>query len=136
MSGKTLLDHFSALDDPRQAWKVIYPLPEILLIVLCGVMAGADDFAEIERWATRKLGFLRALLPFARGVPSHDTLNDVMNALPANLFSDCFVAWVAGLRESDPDIVAIDGKTSRRAKKRGERALHRNRPIATAVHRP
>lgn len=50
MSGKTLLDHFSALDDPRQAWKVVvYPLPEILLLVLCGAMAGADDFAEIER---------------------------------------------------------------------------------------
>ena len=99
-------------------------MPEILLIVLCGVMAGADDFAEIERWATRKLGFLRRLSPFARGVPSHDTLNDVMNALPATLFSDCFAAWVAALRESDPDIAAIDGKTSRRAKKRGQRPLH------------
>lgn len=47
-----------------------------------------------------------------------------MNALPASLFSDCFMARVAELRESDPDIVAIDGKTSRRAKKRGERPLH------------
>jgi hypothetical protein len=108
MTGKTLLDHFSALDDPRQAWKVVYPLPEILLTVLCGVMAGAGDFAEIERWAKRKLGFLRRLSTFAPGVPSHDTPNDVMNALPATLFSDCFVAWVAGLGESDPDIIAID----------------------------
>jgi len=31
MTHKTLLDHFSALEDPRQAWKVIYPLNEILL---------------------------------------------------------------------------------------------------------
>jgi hypothetical protein len=42
MSKQTLLDHFSALKDPRQAWKVIYPLPEVLLIVLCGTMAGVD----------------------------------------------------------------------------------------------
>ncbi|MFV0474098.1 MAG: transposase family protein, partial [Pikeienuella sp.] len=43
MSTTPLLDHFSALDDPRQAGKVVYPLPEILLLILCGVMAGADD---------------------------------------------------------------------------------------------
>ena len=36
MPGKALLDDFSALEDPRQAWKVVYPLPEIMLLVLCG----------------------------------------------------------------------------------------------------
>jgi predicted transposase YbfD/YdcC len=124
MMKTALLDHFSALNDPRQAWKVVYPLQEILLIVLCGTMAGADDFADIERWAKRKLDFLKRFLPFARGVPSHDTLNDVMNALPAALFSECFVAWTQGLRERAPDIVAIDGKTSRRAHAAGGAPLH------------
>jgi len=111
MPGKALLDQFSALEDPRQSWKVVYPLPEILLIVLCGVLAGADDFVEIERWANGKLDFLRRFLPFEDGIPSHDTLNDVINALPAEAFSACFVTWVGSLREDDPDIVAIDGKT-------------------------
>jgi predicted transposase YbfD/YdcC len=120
MCGKALLDQFSTLDDPRQAWKVVYPLPEILLVVLCATMAGAEDFVEIERWANRKLAFLRRLLPFETGIPSHDTLNDVMNALPAEAFSECFVSWVASLRDADPDIVAIDGKTSRRAHNRGK----------------
>ena len=124
MAKATLLDHFSALKDPRQAWKVIYPLPEVLLIVLCGTMAGAEDFADIERWAKTKLDFLRRFLPFERGVPSHDTLNDVMNALPAALFSDCFVSWVSALRERAPDLVAIDGKTSRRAHAAGGAPLH------------
>lgn len=119
MPGEALLDHFSALEDPRQAWKVVYRLPEILLCVLCATMAGAEDFVEIERWGKRKLDFLRRLLPFERGIPSHDTLNDVINALPTGLFSDCFVTWVASLRDGDPDIVAIDGKTSRRAHNRG-----------------
>jgi predicted transposase YbfD/YdcC len=120
MADKALLDHFSALEDPRQAWKVVYRLPEILLCVLCATMAGAEDFVEVERWAKRKLDFLRRLLPFERGIPSHDTLNDVINALPAELFSQCFVTWVASLRDADPDIVAIDGKTSRRAHNRGK----------------
>lgn len=121
---RSLLDHFSALSDPRQAGKVLYPLREILLLVLCGTMAGAEDFVEIERWGRRKLDFLRRLAPFTRGVPSHDTLNDVMNALPAKLFSECFVAWVETLRADAREIVAIDGKTSRRAHGKGSAPLH------------
>jgi len=124
MASPSLLDHFSALEDPRQAWKVVYPLPEVLLVVLCGTMAGAEDFVEIERWARRKLDFLRRMLRFRRGIPSHDTLNDVMNALPAGLFAEAFTAWVETLREAEPDIVAIDGKTSRRARARGGHPLH------------
>ena len=114
MSGRSLLDHFSTLEDPRQAWKVAYPLPEVLLIVLCGVMAGGDDFVEIERWARRKLGFLRRMLPFRCGILSHDTLNDVFNAIDPELFKACFLDWVETLRDGEAEVIAIDGKTSRR----------------------
>ena len=47
--GPSLIDHFAALQDPRQSWKVLYPLPEALLVVLCGTLAGAEDFVEIRR---------------------------------------------------------------------------------------
>ena len=124
MNTSNIFDHFSALEDPRQSWKVLYPLPEILLVVLCGVMAGADDFVEIKRWGKRKLDFLRRFLPFKDGICSHDTLNDVMNALPSDLFCECFTNWVSTLRDDDPDIVAIDGKTSRRAHARNGPRLH------------
>ena len=62
--------------------------------------------------------------PFDNGIASHDTLNDVMNALPAGLFSDCFVCWVEALRDTEADIVAIDDKTSRRARHGQTHALH------------
>ena len=124
MRSSNLLDHFSALEDPRQSWKTVYPLEEVLLIVLAGVMAGADDFVEISYWAERKLAFLRRFLPFKEGIPSHDTLNDVMNALPNDLFAECFTNWVAALRDGDGEIVAIDGKTSRRAHGADGRPLH------------
>jgi predicted transposase YbfD/YdcC len=124
MSCKAFIDHFSVLEDPRQAWKVVYPLPEVLLVVLCATLGGAEDFVEIARWGQRKLDFLRRLLPFERGIASHDTLNDVMNALPASLFAECFTRWVESLREEVPDIVAIDGKTSRRSRAKGSDPLH------------
>lgn len=64
------------------------------------------------------------MLPFERGIPSHDTLNDVMNALDPALFPDCFTTWVESLRESEPDFVAIDGKSSRRARRGNAHPLH------------
>jgi hypothetical protein len=120
MPGPSLVEHFAALEDPRQSWKVLFPLPEVLLLVLCGTLAGAEDFVEIRRWGQMRQDFLRRLLPFKAGIPSHDTLNDVVNALDGALFAQCFTAWVETLRDptaapaTAPDIVAIDGKTSRR----------------------
>ena len=121
-----ILDHFSALDDPRQSWKVIYPLPEILLLILSATLASAEDFVEIEEWGEAHLDFLRTFLPYADGIPSHDALNDLVNALDPELFKACFTSWVATLRDTDPDIIAIDGKTSRRThdRARGRQPLH------------
>jgi predicted transposase YbfD/YdcC len=115
-----LLDHFSALEDPRQAWKVVYPLPELLLLTLAATLAGADDFVEIEEWGNEHLAFLRTFLAFADGIPSHDALNDLVNALDPELFKACFTSWVASLQDADPDVIAIDGKTSRRTHARGK----------------
>ena len=118
--GSLFLDHFAALRDPRQSWKVVYPLPEVLLTVLAGTIAGAEDFVEIRRWAVLHMDFLRRFLPFARGIPSHDTLNDIFNALDGELFATCFTQWVSSLggtatsSDGGPEVVAIDGKTSRR----------------------
>jgi hypothetical protein len=121
-----LIDHFSALGDPRQSWKVIYPLPEILLLILAAKLAGADDFVEIEEWGNENLTFLRTLLVYEHGIPSHDALNDLVNALDPELFKACFTSWVTTLQDTDPDVVAVDGKTSRRthARSKGREPLH------------
>lgn len=123
---RSMLEHFSALKDPRQQWRVLYPLPEILLLVLCATLSGMEDFVEIRLWGELRLEFLRRFLPYDRGVPAHDTLNDVINALDPELFKQCFTAWVESLRDAAPDIVAIDGKTSRRSHDRaaGRGPLH------------
>ena len=49
-----------------------------------------------------------------------------MNGLDPELFKARFTAWVAGLRDSAPDTIAIDGKTSRRshARAKGREPLH------------
>ena len=84
------LDHFSALKDPGQSWRVLYPLDEILLLLLCATLSGMEDFTEVSLWGRERLTFLRRFLPFDRGVPSHDALNDIVNALDAETFKSCF----------------------------------------------
>src|SRR5687768_13311426 len=80
----------------------------------------------MELWGNEQLAFLRRLLPYQHGIPSHDTLGEVVAALDPALFKACFMSWVEGLRETEPDIVAIDGKTSRRrhARSKGREPLH------------
>ena len=121
-----LLDYFAALSDPRQHAKVLYPLPEILLLVLAATIAGADDFVETTLWGAEHLAFLRRFYRYDSGIPSHDTLCDVFAALDPELFKSCFLAWINDLRDDDPDIIAIDGKTSRRShdRRKGRNPLH------------
>jgi hypothetical protein len=45
---EAFLDHFGGLQDTREAGKVLHPVPEILLVTLCGVIAGAEGFEDIE----------------------------------------------------------------------------------------
>jgi hypothetical protein len=81
---------------------------------------------RLRLWGDERLDFLRRFLPYERGLPSHDTLNDVINGLDAELFKTCFANWVEALRDRAPDIIAIDGKTSRRthARRKGRGPLH------------
>lgn len=69
MSSATLLGHFSALDDPRQRGKVVYPLPKIMLLVLCATLAEAEDFVEVRHWGRQKLDFLRGCCPLPVASP-------------------------------------------------------------------
>lgn len=85
----------------------------MLLLCLCGVIAGADSFSGIVNYGEEKLDFLRTLLPYKQGIPAHDTLNDLFRALDPKAFENCFTAWVRDLSGAIPGVVAIDGKSLR-----------------------
>jgi predicted transposase YbfD/YdcC len=110
------LEFFEDLPDPRQRGKVMYPLDEVLLLALLAVLAGAETFVDIARFGAKKLTLLRRFRPFLGGTPSHDHLGDIFASLDAEQFQRCFVAWVAALTGAPAEVIAIDGKTSRRSK--------------------
>ena len=73
MSIEKLVEHFSALEDPRCAGKVDHRLIDILVIAVCAVIACAESWYDIALYGRNKLSWLRSFLSLANGVPSHDT---------------------------------------------------------------
>ena len=120
------LDHFKAMDDPRQSGKVRYPLDEILLLCLAAVISGAKTVSAIAQFGETKLMFLRRFKLFKDGTPAHDHLGDILASLDPEAFQRCFVAWVSELIGAPVEAIAIDGKTQRRsgAKAKGQAAAH------------
>jgi predicted transposase YbfD/YdcC len=117
---KALLEHFAVIEDPREPWRVAHPLPEVLLLVVCGTIADCDDYDTIAAWGEAHLPFLRRVLPYHHGVPGGRWLTLLMNRLDPALFSACFTAWVREGWPERPELIAIDGKTSRRSHDRSK----------------
>src|SRR5262249_26667658 len=89
------------------------------LLVVCGTIADCDDYEAIADWGETHVAFLRRFLPYHHGIPGARWLTILMNRIDPVLFADAFTAWV---RETWPDranLIAIDGKTSRRSHDRG-----------------
>lgn len=133
-SVRLLLDHFAAIPDWRQPHKVMYPLREVLLLVVCGTIACGDDFDDIVDWGEAHRPFLRQFGEFHFGIPCADWLRVVMNRIDPDLFADCFTAWVAAVMPGKIDLVAIDGKTSRRSHDRAKGKLPLHLVSAFASH--
>jgi len=130
---RSLLEHFSEVGDPRQPCKVMYPLREVILLVVSATIADCDDYDEIADWGETHLDFLRGLSEFHFGVPCEDWLRALMNRIDPALFRACFEAWVAERWPAAPGLVALDGKTSRGSRDdgAGRRALHMVSAFAT-----
>lgn len=117
---------FVGIRDPRQAKKVEHDLVELLVIAVCGVLAGADDFVEIEAWAREKTAWFRQYLRLEHGIPSHDTFGRVFALIDAEEFGAAFRRWVSRIvpKLGNDEVVALDGKTSRRSGKVDGTPLH------------
>jgi predicted transposase YbfD/YdcC len=106
--------HFSKLKDPRRAHRRLHLLQDIVVLALCAVIAGAQDWQEIETFGRKRRQWLKRFLKLPNGIPSHDTFERVFNRLKPQAFQACFRRWVQAVQEVlTIKHVAIDGKTLR-----------------------
>ncbi len=131
-----IADHFAELTDPRRR-EVIYPLINVVVIAVCAVICGADDFVAIAKFGRTKREWLARFLNLETGIPSHDRFNAILAAIKPAEFEKCLLSWITALHEvTDGQVIAIDGKTLRRSfdAANSKAAIHMVSAWATANH--
>ena len=113
---------FAEMPDFRVNRRKKHHLVDILVIALCALISGADDFEEIAAYGRRKEAFLRTFLALANGIPSHDTFTRVFRHMDTDAFGRCLYAWSAQVLAAAPaplHPVNVDGKVLRGTAKAG-----------------
>ena len=120
------LDHISIVEDHRVPGMMIYPINEVLLTTLVGLICRAEDFDEVELTGREQLEWLRRFLPFEHGIPQAQTFRKIFRLLDPQHLEEAFSSWIDSLRIRVGGVVAIDGKTLRGSKQAadGGGALH------------
>jgi predicted transposase YbfD/YdcC len=106
--------YFAKLKDPRRPHRRLHHLQDVIVIALCAVLAGAQDWQEVELFGRQRRAWLQRFLDLPNGIPAHDTFERVFDRLKPTAFQACFRAWVQDIQDAlDIKHVAIDGKTLR-----------------------
>ena len=127
--------YFAKLKDPRRRHRRLHHLQDIIVIALCAVIAGAQDWQAIETFGRKRRAWLQRFLELSNGIPSHDTFERVFDRIKPQAFQACFRAWVQAVSASlKIKHVAIDGKTLRSSGSAKLGPLHLVSAWATAQH--
>jgi len=116
----SLLEYFADLPEPRIDRCKKHALIDIIAIAILASICGAEHFTEMEEFGIRKQDWLKSFLELKNGIPTHDTFARVFAALKPSAFQERFVRWVQAVATAtEGEVVAIDGKTARRAHNKG-----------------
>ncbi len=119
--------HFREVKDPRKQHSPPHILEEMIIIAICAVVCGANDWVGIETFGQAREGWFRTFLRLPNGIPSHDTFGRVFGLIDPRAFQNGFISWVRAVSQlTEGEVVAIDGKTLRRSHERGigKEAIH------------
>lgn len=122
----TVFTPFENLTDPRIERTRVHDLFELVVVALCGTIAGADSWVDLERFGNERLAWLRTFLTLAEGIPSHDTFGRVFARLDPAELAGCIQQWLTQIGREIGQHIVIDGKTLRGSfdKAAGKNPLH------------
>lgn len=119
--------HFANLEDPRVNRRRRHKFMDILVIGICTVICGGDDYPAMRAFGKAKEKWLGTFLELPNGIPCSDTFWRVFGALDPEQFQECFLSWMATVSTATAgEIIALDGKQLRRShdKSHGKAAIH------------
>jgi predicted transposase YbfD/YdcC len=122
-----LLEHFGELADPRIDRHKEHKLIDIVVIAICAILCGANDWVAVETFGKAKRAWFTRFLDLAHGIPSHDTFGRVFAVLAPEALQACFLRWIQAVAQvTAGQVVAIDGKTLRHSydRRSAKAAIH------------
>jgi predicted transposase YbfD/YdcC len=124
---KSLIEHFSSVQDPRIDRTKKHLLIEIIIMTIVAILCGADDWDEIVLICEGKEKWLRKFLILENGIPCADTFRRVFSRISPQQFEASFVSWTQMASNiCRGEIIAIDGKCLRHSHNNvaGKSAIH------------
>lgn len=110
----TIKRHFRGIKDPRINRRKKHELLDIIVIALCAVVCGAEDWQQIAAFGRERHDWFARFLELPNGIPSHDTFERVLDRIDPRAFHRSFQAWVAAIADKlKIKHIAIDGKSLR-----------------------
>jgi predicted transposase YbfD/YdcC len=115
------------MKDHRVGGRTLHALPDVITVVLCGVIAGCESWEGIEEHARDREEWLRSFLELRNGIPSHDTMERVFRYMWPEEFRELLMGLSGALHETfSGKLISIDGKSLRGSFDRilGQRMKH------------
>ena len=124
MKKLSLKEVLEGIEDTRRGRSVIYPLHEVLIIMLLAVICGATSYAKVEMFGKSNQEWLSTFLELENGIPDACTFRNVIKEIDTQKLHELFCEWMKSVVKELYGVVAIDGKQARRTKDAKKRPLH------------
>lgn len=114
MEIKKLKEEIKNISEPRRTayGNIRHKLKEIIIIGLCTVICGGEDFAYMKEFGKSRKEYLAKILGLSNGIPDSDTFRRVFEKLNPSELSSCMINWISEERE-ERSVIVVDGKTIR-----------------------
>lgn len=109
---ESIREGFKGVDDPRAKDNQVYPLTDLLIMMLCAVLAGANTITDICNYAQIKADMFRRILKTTSDrAPSYGVFWWLLTRMKPEQLEGCLVRWIQSIpNETKARLIAIDGK--------------------------
>jgi DDE_Tnp_1-associated len=111
----SLIEIFAEIHDRRRAQAKQYPLPQILMFCVIGILSGAISYSKLHTFIRVRFKLLNAAFPSKmRKPPSYSQMREILVGLDASELETAFRKHAADLVEPGVgQVIAADGKALR-----------------------
>ena len=118
------MEHLRQVPDPRIERTRRHELMDILVIALCAVIGGADNWVDVVQFGKAKKDWFATFLKLPNGIASHDTFGRVFELIDSQVLEKVCIEWLQSIAGRVQGVVAIDGKSVRGSRHGAQGPLH------------